>query len=96
MVTMSVAIVGVLLVFSFLVVPAVVAFLFTKRPGYLLAIAWTSGTIATILGLVVSFQADLPTGPVVVVSFALVLIAAFIVRALMRGRRSDERAGDSP
>ncbi|MFB3069351.1 MAG: hypothetical protein ACE1ZF_01515 [Gemmatimonadales bacterium] len=46
--------------------------------------------------MVVSFQADLPTGPVVVVSFALVLIAAFIVRALMRGRRSDEPAGDSP
>ncbi len=95
MVTMSVAIVGVLLVFSFLVVPAVIAFLFTKRPGYLLAVAWTSGTIATVLGLVVSFQADLPTGPVVVVSFALVLIAAFIVRGSMRGRHSDEPAGES-
>ncbi len=95
MVTMSVAIVGVLLVFSFLVVPAVIAFLFTKRPGYLLAIAWTSGTIATILGLVVSFQADLPTGPVVVVSFSVVLIAAFIVRKSMRGRDSEEPAGDS-
>ncbi len=93
--TMYDAIVGVLLVFSFLVVPAVVAFLFTKQPGYLLAIAWTSGTIATILGLVVSFQADLPTGPVVVVSFALVLIAAFIVRASMRERRSGEPAGES-
>ncbi len=95
MVTLSVAIVCVLLVFSFLVVPAVIAFLFTKRPGYLLAIAWTSGTIATILGLFVSFQADLPTGPVVVVSFALVLIAAFVVRASMRGRRPGVPAGES-
>ena len=86
MVTMSVAIVGVLLVFSFLVIPAVIAFLFTRRPGYLLAVAWMSGTIATFLGLFISFQADLPTGPVVVCSFALVLIAAFGLWAVM-GRR---------
>lgn len=86
MVTMSVAIVGVLLVFSFLVIPAVIAFLFTRRPGYLLAVAWMSGTIATFLGLFISFQADLPTGPVVVCSFALVLIAAFGLWAAM-GRR---------
>jgi iron/zinc/copper transport system permease protein len=74
------------LVFSFLVIPAVVAFLFTRRPGYLLTIAWASGTLATILGLFISYQADLPTGPVVVCSFALVLIGAFGVWAA-RGRR---------
>ncbi len=87
MVTLSVAIVGVLLVFSFLVIPAVVAFLFTRRPGYLLAIAWATGTIATILGLFISYQADLPTGPVVVCSFALVLIGALGVWAAGRRRR---------
>ena len=84
-VTQSVAIAGVLVVFSFLVIPAVIAFLFTESPPKLLAIAWGSGTIAVILGLVVSFKSDLPTGPVVVCAFALVLVVAFGVRALLQG-----------
>lgn len=83
-VTSSVAIAGVLVVFSFLVIPSVVAFLFVSTPGRLLAIAWSSGTLATVLGLVVSYQWDLPTGPVVVCSFALVLIAAFAFRAVKK------------
>jgi ABC-type Mn2+/Zn2+ transport system permease subunit len=70
-----------LVVFSFLVIPSVIAFLFTSSPATLLAIAWGSGTVATLLGLVVSYQWDLPTGPVVVCAFALVLIAAFVVRS---------------
>ena len=83
MVTMSVAIVGVLLVFSFLVIPAVIAFLFASKPGPLIGIAWASGILAAFLGLFVSFQADLPTGPIVVVSFAAVLVAAFLPRAVL-------------
>jgi len=84
MVTLSVAIVGVLLVFSFLVIPAIVAFLFATRPGPLLTIAWVTGVLATFLGLFTSYLADLPTGPVVVVAFAVVLIAAFGVKAIVR------------
>jgi len=82
-VTSSVAIAGVLVVFSFLVIPAVIAFLFTETPGRLITIAWTSGALATILGLYASYKTDLPTGPVVVCTFALVLIAAFVVRGLL-------------
>jgi zinc/manganese transport system permease protein len=81
-VTSSVAIAGVLVVFSFLVIPAVIAFLFTTRPSRLLAIAWTTGTVATVVGLLVSYKSDLPTGPVVVCTFALALLAAFGVRRL--------------
>lgn len=83
-VTSSVAIAGVLVVFSFLVIPAVIAFLFTERPGRLLAIAWASGTLATVVGLFVSYQSDLPTGPVVVCSFGVALIAGFLVRRVTR------------
>ncbi|MEE9207989.1 MAG: metal ABC transporter permease [Gemmatimonadota bacterium] len=82
-VTSSVAIAGVLLVFSFLVIPAVIAFLFTARPSRLLALAWSSGTAATVLGLYVSFQSDLPTGPVVVCAFAATLLVAFVARAVL-------------
>lgn len=84
MVTLSVAIAGVLVVFSFLVIPAVIAFLFTSSPGKLLAIAWSTGTLATMLGLYVSYVGDLPTGPLVVCAFAAALIVAFAVRAVRR------------
>jgi zinc/manganese transport system permease protein len=85
-VTSSVAIAGVLVVFSFLVIPAVIAFLFTTRPGSLLTIAWSTGTLATILGLYVSYETDLPTGPTVVCAFALALMIAFLLRRLARTR----------
>jgi zinc/manganese transport system permease protein len=85
-VTSSVAIAGVLVVFSFLVIPAVIAFLFTTRPGSLLAIAWSTGTLATILGLYASYATDLPTGPTVVCAFAVALMIAFLVRKLARTR----------
>ncbi|NIR45115.1 MAG: metal ABC transporter permease [Gemmatimonadetes bacterium] len=86
-VTSSVAIAGVLLVFSFLVIPAVIAFLFTVQPRKLITIAWSTGTFATVLGLYASYRTDLPTGPTVVCAFALVLLAAFAVRYLVRRLR---------
>ena len=45
--------------------------------------AWGSGVLATFLGLFTSYLADLPTGPVVVVAFAVVLIAAFGAKAIV-------------
>ncbi len=83
-VTISVAIAGVLVVFSFLVIPAVIAFLFTDRPGRLIGIAWFAGTLATVFGLYASYQTDLPTGPTMVVAFAITLVLAFILRRFLR------------
>lgn len=85
-VTSSVAIAGVLVVFSFLVIPAVIAFLFTDKPGKLLAIAWSSGIFATLLGLYGSYRTDWPTGPSVVCAFALVLVLSFGLRRVLRSR----------
>ncbi len=79
-VTSAVAIAGVLLVFSFLVIPAVIAFLFTAQPRNLIAIAWSSGAVASTVGLWVSFESDLPTGPVVVVAFGLTLLIAGAIK----------------
>ncbi len=83
-VTSSVAIAGVLVVFSFLVIPAVIAFLFTASRGPLLAIAWSTGTVATLIGLYASYITDFPTGPTVVCAFALTLLVAFVVRRVLR------------
>ncbi len=95
MVTLSVAIAGVLVVFSFLVIPAVIAFLFTSRTSYLLAIAWASGIAATVVGLYASYVTDMPTGPVIVCAFAAALVLAFALRGVLRDKLRDERVGET-
>jgi zinc/manganese transport system permease protein len=82
-ITFSVPIGGVLLVFSFLVVPAVTAFLFTRRPGPLTVISWSTGTVASAAGLGISYAYDLPTGPTMVCAFGLVLILAWLIGRLI-------------
>jgi len=85
-VTSSVGIAGVLVVFSFLVIPAVIAFMFARKRGQLLAVAWAVGIVATVLGLFASFQFDLPTGPVIVCVFALSLLIALVIYRIGSGR----------
>lgn len=82
-ITFSVPIAGVLLVFSFLVVPAAIAFQFTRRQGALAALSWISGALASALGLWVSFHYDLPTGPIVVCMFGVLLLASYLLRRAM-------------
>jgi zinc/manganese transport system permease protein len=79
-ITFSVPIAGVLLVFSFLVVPAAIAFQFTDRQGALAVVAWLTGALASASGLLISFHYDLPTGPIVVCMFGVLLLIAFGVR----------------
>jgi zinc/manganese transport system permease protein len=79
-ITFSVPIAGVLLVFSFLVVPAAIAFQFTRSHGRLAVLSWIAGVAASALGLWLSFHFDLPTGPLVVCMFGLRLLVAYAVR----------------
>ncbi len=50
-VTSSVAIAGVLLVFCYLIVPSVAAMLYSERIGRRLAIGWTMGTVVSALAI---------------------------------------------
>src|SRR5204862_585822 len=65
-VTSSVPIAGVLLVFCYLIVPSVGAILFADRVGRRLAIGWTMGTLVSALGVYFSVLMDLPTGAAMV------------------------------
>ncbi|HEX9632130.1 MAG TPA: iron chelate uptake ABC transporter family permease subunit [Gemmatimonadales bacterium] len=85
-ITLAVPIAGVLLVFTFLVVPAAIAFLFTRNVRPLIAVSWLSAAVASAAGLAVSFRFDLPTGPVIVCAFGMVLLAAGVARGLVRPR----------
>jgi len=82
-ITSSVAIAGILLVFSFLIIPSVIGMLFSERIGPRLATGWLSGTLVSLLGLYFSYRFDLPSGPAVVCSFGGFLILAALVQYLI-------------
>jgi zinc/manganese transport system permease protein len=86
-VTSSVAIAGVLLVFCYLIVPSVGAILYSERIGTRLAIGWTMGTLVSAIGVYLSLQIDLPTGATIVCTFALVLILMAVVRPMVKNRQ---------
>jgi zinc/manganese transport system permease protein len=85
-VTFAVNVAGVLLIFSTLVIPAVIAYLYTTRFSKALLIAWLSGTVAIAAGIGLSFAYDLTTGPLLVVVFGAVLTLAAALRPLFGGR----------
>jgi zinc/manganese transport system permease protein len=79
-VTSSVAIAGVLLVFCYLIVPSVGAMLYAESIGPRLAIGWTMGTLVSALGVYLSLKLDLPTGATIVCTFGIVLVLMAALR----------------
>jgi len=83
-VTSSVRIAGVLLVFSYLIVPAALAGLFAARVRSRLLLAWTLGAALTAAGLYASWTWDLPTGPAIVTAFGAATAAIALFFALRK------------
>ena len=83
-VTRSVAIAGVLLVFCYLIVPSVGGILFAERIGPRLAIGWVMGVGVSMLGMYFSVLFDLPTGATIVCTFGVILALMASVRPLIR------------
>jgi zinc/manganese transport system permease protein len=83
-VTSSVAIAGVLLVFSYLIVPSVAAMLYARSIGARLAIGWIMGALVSAAGILLSFHFDLPTGATIVCTFGIALLLLALVRLGMR------------
>ena len=87
-VTSSVAVGGVLLVFSFLIIPAAIGALYFTRIAARLAAGWLMGTLASSLGLGASFAWDLPTGAAMVCAFGAMLLVSALVKPLITAPRS--------
>lgn len=90
-VTSSVQIAGVLLVFGFLVIPAVAGLMSTQNPGKALAIGWVFGFLGSLLGLLGSIRFDLPAAPTILVSLAALLLVLGIALNLRPGARAGLR-----
>lgn len=92
-VTSSVQIAGVLLVFGLLVIPSVAGLMATGRPGLALAIGWSFGFLASFAGLLASLRFDTPAAPTILVSLTTLLIATGVTIAVRTwSRRSRDAA----
>ncbi len=78
-VTSSVQIAGVLLVFGLLVIPSVAAMLLTDRTGARLAFGWVFAAVASFVGLVGAFVLDLPAAPAIMLTMTLMLVVVGVV-----------------
>ncbi len=92
MITFSVEIGGILMVFAYLVIPACVAILVHAGMRSRLVIGWIVGVAGSGLGLVASYDFDMPTGPAIVVILGLLLAIAWVFDAV----RSDPEGNPQP
>ncbi len=91
-ITHSVRTAGVLLVFVFLVVPAIMAMMLTSRLSLQLLIGWSVGVAVSVGGLAVSYRADTATGPTVVSLYGAVLLVVAIILWVARAKSRRKRA----
>jgi len=82
-----VPIAGVLLAYAFLMIPAAIAAMFTKKWAGAVMIGWSVGFVACVIGLCSSYCFNLPYGPSLVLSLGVFFIAAIIIRCLFSNNR---------
>jgi zinc/manganese transport system permease protein len=83
----SVQLAGILQVFSFLVIPALIGRLYTREPGKILLVGWGIGLAAGMAGMTLSWRLDLPTAPLIVVSLGVAFFLLLAVRMWRTGSR---------
>jgi len=84
----SVQLAGILQVFSFLVIPALIGRLFTRSPMKILIGGWGIGLAASMVGITLSYKLDLPTAPLIVASLSVAFFILLVFRIVWK-RRSD-------
>ena len=76
----SVLMAGILQVFSFLVIPALIGRLFFKETSRVLITGWLVGAAVSMLGIFLSFKLDIPTAPVIVAGLASIFLGLLAVK----------------
>ncbi len=79
-----VPIAGVLLAYAFLMIPAAIAAMFTKKWAGAVIIGWSTGFLACLMGLCSSYFFNLPYGPSLVLFLGLFFVCAMILNGLLR------------
>jgi zinc/manganese transport system permease protein len=84
-VTSFVQIGGVLMVFSYLIVPAVCANYLATRMASMLVIGWGVATLSSVAGLFLSYEFDFPTGAAIVCALGAALVVTMLIRRAAKG-----------
>lgn len=82
-IAVALKVVGILLITALLIIPAATARLYSRSPRQMVMVAVVLAMAAVVLGLMVSFNWDFPTGPAIVVAASLLF---FVSRVLVRKR----------
>ena len=83
----SVEIAGILQVFSFLVIPALIGRLYTRDPVRILLSGWAIGLAVSLFGISLSYKLDVPTAPLIVASLSLIFFILLGVKARLKSQR---------
>lgn len=89
-----VPIAGVLLAYAFLMIPAAIAAMFTKKWIFAVMVGWTVGFVACLIGLYGSYFCNLPYGPSLVLSLGAFFIISIMIRLLLSNKRPVTMKGD--
>lgn len=76
--------VGTLLVFGMLIAPSATAALLVRRVGHMMAVAAVLGSVATYVGLLLSYHADLAAGASIVVSAVVMFMVTLLLVELRK------------
>ena len=87
----SVQIAGILQVFSFLVIPALIGRLYTRDPVKILFKGWGIGFVVCMAGVSLSYKLDVPTAPLIVASLSLIFFVLLGVKARKSGAGAGKR-----
>lgn len=89
--TSFVRIAGVLLVFTYLIVPATCGIILANGFRNRLAVGWVFSLLGGTLGLYFSFWFDLPSGAAIVCTFGVLMLLVFCLRAFWKRRSKPGR-----
>jgi len=78
-ITLSVQIAGIVVVFAFLIIPATISAIFSSRLGVQLVIIWTVALAGSIAGLLFAYHLDFSVGPAVALFLGVELIIAGVI-----------------
>jgi zinc/manganese transport system permease protein len=80
----SVQMAGILQVFAYLIIPALIGRLFTREPFRILIAGWLLGLVSSAFGLIASYEWDLPVAPIIVASLSGLFFLILIMKGFSR------------
>ena len=86
-IVLSIRVAGIILVLSILTIPQNIANIFTNRFGEIMIISVILGFFASMIGLVISYYLDIPSGATIIFSLVLMYLAARIMKVVTFGKK---------